>query len=59
MSMLKTIEIAHLKLRYAHTRIRSVTGELRLAEAIERFGQLSPVLVVPGVAPNIFSLTVI
>jgi len=51
MSSLAAIEIAHLNLRYAHTRIRSVAAVLRLAEAIERFGQISPVLVVPGVAP--------
>lgn len=50
MSMLKAIEIAQLNLRYAHTRIRSVTAVLRLAAAIERFGQISPVLVVPGTA---------
>jgi len=51
MSMHKTIEIAHLNLRYAHTRIRSAKAVLRLAGTIESFGQISPVLVVPGVAP--------
>jgi ParB-like chromosome segregation protein Spo0J len=51
MSMLKAIEIAHLNLRYAHTRIRSAAAVLRLAGAIESFGQISPVLVVPGIAP--------
>lgn len=51
MSLLEAIEIAHLNLRYAHTRIRSVKAAIRMAEAIERFGQTSPVLVVPGEAP--------
>ena len=51
MSMHKAIEIAHLNLRYAHTRIRSAKAVLRLAGTIESFGQISPVLVVPGVAP--------
>ena len=51
MSWLEAIEIAHLNLRYAHTRIRSVAAAVRMAEAIERFGQTSPVLVVPGEAP--------
>ncbi|MBI5593568.1 MAG: hypothetical protein HY881_24210 [Deltaproteobacteria bacterium] len=53
MSSLAIIEIAHLNLRYAHTRIRSVKAAVRMAEAIERFGQISPVLVVPGAAPPI------
>jgi ParB-like chromosome segregation protein Spo0J len=51
MSWLEAIEIAHLNLRYAHTRIRSIAAAVRMAEAIERFGQTSPVLVVPGKAP--------
>lgn len=51
MSWLGAIEIAHLNLRYAHTRIRSVAAAVQMAEAIERFGQTSPVLVVPGEAP--------
>lgn len=51
MSLLEAIEIAHLNLRYAHTRIRSTAAAVRMAEAIERFGQISPVLVVPGEVP--------
>ncbi|MDO9109478.1 MAG: ParB/RepB/Spo0J family partition protein [Desulfatirhabdiaceae bacterium] len=56
MSWLEAIEIAHLNLRYAHTRIRSVAAAVRMAEAIERFGQSSPVLVVPGEVPPEFIL---
>lgn len=51
MSLIEAIEIAHLNLRYAHTRIRSIAAAVRMAEAIERFGQISPVLVVPGQVP--------
>ncbi len=42
------VEIAHLILRYKHTRIRSSQAVLRMADSIERFGQIAPVLVVKG-----------
>jgi ParB family transcriptional regulator, chromosome partitioning protein len=51
MISLAVIEIAHLNLRYSHTRIRSTAAVLRMAETIERFGQISAVLVVPGATP--------
>jgi len=43
----KEIEIAHLNLRYAHTRIRNINSERRLSESLECHGQLTPVVVVP------------
>ena len=41
----KEIEIAHLKLRYAHTRIYRPERISSLASSIERFGQIIPVIV--------------
>jgi len=41
----KEIEMAHLQLRYAHTRIERPQKVLALASAIERFGQILPVVV--------------
>jgi ParB/RepB/Spo0J family partition protein len=43
----KEIEIAHLDLRYAHTRIRNIRAERRLSESLECHGQLTPVVVAP------------
>jgi len=40
----KEIEIAHLKLRYAHTRIHRPERVSSLASSIERFGQIIPVI---------------
>jgi ParB/RepB/Spo0J family partition protein len=41
----KEIEIAHLHLRYAHTRIHRPEKVSSLASSIERFGQIIPVIV--------------
>jgi len=43
----KQIEIAHLDLWYAHTRIRNIRSEKRLCASLESHGQLTPVVVVP------------
>ena len=40
----KEVEIAHLKLRYAHTRIHRPEKVSSLASSIERFGQIIPVI---------------
>ena len=40
----KEIEIAHLKLRYAHTRIHRPERVSSLASSMERFGQIIPVI---------------
>lgn len=42
--VVKEIEIAHLNLRYGHTRIHRPEAVLSLARSVERFGQLSPVI---------------
>jgi len=44
---LETLEIAHLDLRYAHTRIRRLEALLPLMRSVEQWGQLRPVSVVP------------
>ena len=41
----KEMEIAQLHLRYAHTRIEWPQRVLALANSIERFGQILPVIV--------------
>jgi ParB-like chromosome segregation protein Spo0J len=41
----REIEMAHLQLRYAHTRIERPEKVLALASSIERFGQILPVIV--------------
>ena len=41
----KEIEVAHLDLRYAHTRIQRPERVFALAISIERFGQILPVIV--------------
>lgn len=46
--MMKTasrIEIAHVDLRYDHTRIRHPRAVLRMADSLEQFGQLMPIVV--------------
>lgn len=40
----KEVEIAHLQLRYAHTRIHRPERVSSLASSIERFGQIIPVI---------------
>ena len=45
---LEQIEIAHLDLKYSHTRIRNINAVTRMSESMERFGQISPVIVVPA-----------
>jgi ParB-like chromosome segregation protein Spo0J len=42
---IKEVEIAHLELRYAHTRIQRPERVMALASSIERFGQILPVIV--------------
>ena len=46
------IEISHIELRYAHTRIHDVRAELKMCESLERHEQILPVLVVPSVHPE-------
>jgi len=45
---LEQIEIVHLDLKYSHTRIRNINAAVRMSESMQRFGQISPVIVVPA-----------
>lgn len=45
---LAQIEIAHLDLKYSHTRIRNINAVTRMSDSMERCGQISPVIVVPA-----------
>ena len=47
-----TIEIAHLELVYAHTRILRQRQMVHLADSLLRIGQLLPIVVVKGVHPR-------
>lgn len=49
---LRQLEIAHLELRYAHIRVQNPEAVLRLAAALQRYGQIIPVLVVPAEPPR-------
>jgi ParB family chromosome partitioning protein len=49
---IETLEIAHLELRYAHTRIRKPEALLPLMRSLEQWGQLRPVSVVPSEPPG-------
>jgi len=48
----KEIEIGHLDFKYGHTRIQNLKSVLRISNSIERFGQITPVIVVPGDIPS-------
>jgi len=48
----KEVEICHLELKYAHTRIRNEKAISRLCASILRFGQITPVIVAPAEAPG-------
>jgi len=48
---IETLEIGHLDLRYAHTRIRRPEALLPLMRSLEQWGQIRPVSVVPSEPP--------
>lgn len=48
----REIEIAHLELKYEHTRIRNEKAVSRLSDSLSRYGQITPVIVVPGESPG-------
>jgi len=49
---IQEIEIGHLDLKYSHTRIRNIKAVLRLSHSIERFGQITPVIVSHSNGPS-------
>ena len=50
--LIKRVEIAHLELKYSHTRIQDFESVHRLAYSIEKFGQTTPIVVIPGALPS-------
>jgi len=52
MIRIKPIEIAHLNLRYSHIRVQDPRAVIRMADSIERYGQIMPILVVAAQAPR-------
>jgi len=52
MIRIKPIEIVHLNLRYSHVRVQDPRAVIRMADSIERYGQIMPILVVTAEAPR-------
>ncbi len=52
MIRIKPIEIVHLNLRYSHIRVQDPRAVIRMADSIERYGQIMPILVVTADAPH-------
>ena len=52
MIRIKPIEIVHLNLRYRHVRVQDPGAVIRMADSIERYGQIMPILVVTAEAPR-------
>lgn len=50
--LIETVEIAHLDLAYAHTRILRPRQVVHLAESLVRIGQLLPIVVIAGPPPR-------
>ncbi len=52
MIRIKPIEIVHLNLRYSHIRVQDPRAVIRMADSLERYGQIMPILVVTAEAPR-------
>ena len=52
MIRIKPIEIVHLNLRYSHVRVQDPRAVIRMADSMERYGQIMPILVVSAEAPR-------
>ncbi len=49
---IKPIEIVHLNLRYSHIRVQDPKTVIRMADSMERYGQIMPILVVTAEPPR-------
>ena len=49
---IKPIEIVHLNLHYSHVRVQDPRAVIRMADSMERYGQIMPILVVTAEAPR-------
>jgi len=52
MIRIKPIEIVHLNLRYSHVRVQDPRAVIRMADSMQRYGQIMPILVVTAEAPH-------
>ncbi|MBW2593544.1 MAG: ParB/RepB/Spo0J family partition protein [Deltaproteobacteria bacterium] len=52
MIRIKPIEIVHLDLRYSHIRVQDYRAVIRMADSMERYGQIMPILVVTAEVPR-------
>jgi ParB/RepB/Spo0J family partition protein len=49
---IKRLEIVHLDLSYRHIRVQNPRAVIRMADSMQRYGQIMPVLVVAAKAPR-------
>lgn len=49
---IKEIEIVHLELSYSHIRIQNPKAVIRMADALAKYGQIMPILVIPSEHPR-------
>jgi ParB/RepB/Spo0J family partition protein len=49
---IKAVEIIHLELSYSHIRIENPKAVIRMADALQTYGQIMPILVAPAEPPK-------
>ena len=49
---IKHLEIVHLDLSYRHIRVQNDQAVMRMADSLQRYGQIMPILVVAATAPR-------
>ena len=49
---IKHLEIVHLDLSYRHIRVQNDQAVMRMADSMQRYGQIMPILVVAAMAPR-------
>jgi len=49
---IKHVEIVHLDLSYSHIRVQNHKAVIRMADALENYGQIMPILVTPTEVPR-------
>ena len=49
---IKPIETVHLNLHYSHVRVQDPRAVIRMADSMERYGQIMPIVVVTAEAPR-------
>lgn len=49
---IKHLEIVHLDLSYSHIRVQNARVVMRMADSMQRYGQIMPILVVAATAPR-------